>query len=48
VVRQAGQHATFTVSIVASMAAGCVRLPGGIPETEGLGPSYGPIEISAA
>lgn len=48
VVRQDERHATFTVSIVASMAAGCVRLPGGIAETVGLGASYGPIEISAA
>ena len=48
VVCQNGHHATFTVSVVASMAADCVRLPGGIRETEGLGPSYGPIEISAA
>ena len=47
-VRQNGHEASFTVCVVPSMAAGCVRLPGGIRETEGLGPIYGPIEISAA
>ena len=44
-VRQDGASARFTVSVVPSLAPGCVRLVGGVPETEGLGPAYGAIEI---
>ncbi len=48
VVRQNGHSASFTVTVVATMAPGCARLPAGIRETEGLGPSHGPIDISPA
>jgi NADH-quinone oxidoreductase subunit G len=45
-VRQNGSSARFRVSVVPSLAPGCVRLVGGVPQTQRLGPAYGPIEIT--
>jgi NADH-quinone oxidoreductase subunit G len=44
-VRQNGHSASFAVTINASLAPGCARLPSGVRETEGLGAGYGPIEV---
>jgi NADH-quinone oxidoreductase subunit G len=45
-VRQNGASARFRVSVVESLAPGCVRLVCGVPQTRALGPAYGPIEIA--
>jgi NADH-quinone oxidoreductase subunit G len=45
-VRQNGASARFRVTVVPSLAPGCVRLVGGVPQTQRLGPAYGPIEIT--
>ncbi len=43
---QNGHRVTATLSIDATVADGCVRVPAGTPLSEALGPAYGPIEVS--